>query len=60
MNLKDENRSSQEMSLEDLVQMNGEAMAVMDEVPYQPMVYAVPMYSLNHTSLNIAFTRDGL
>ena len=42
MNLKDENRSSQEMSLEDLVQMNGEAMAVMDEVPYQPMVYAVP------------------
>lgn len=42
MNLKDENRSSQEMSLEDLVKMNGEAMAELDEVPYQPMVYAVP------------------
>ena len=42
MNSRDENRSSQEMSLEDLVQMNGDAMAVLDEVPYQPVVYAVP------------------
>lgn len=42
MNLRDENRSSQEMSLEDLVQMNGDAMAVLDEVPYQPIIYAVP------------------
>ena len=42
MNSRDENRSSQEMSLEDLVQMNGDAMAVLDEIPYQPMVYAVP------------------
>lgn len=42
MNLRNENRSSQEMSLEDLVRMNGDAMAVLDEVPYQPMVYAVP------------------
>ena len=42
MNLKDESRSSNPMSLEDLVQMNGEAMAVLDEVPYQPVVYAVP------------------
>lgn len=42
MNLKDENSSSSEMSLEDLVRMNGDAMAVMDEVPYQPIIYAVP------------------
>lgn len=42
MNLKDENRSSNPMSLEDLVRMNGDAMVVMDEVPYQPIIYAVP------------------
>ena len=42
MNSRNENRSSQEMSLEDLVQMNGDAMAVLNEVPYQPILYAVP------------------
>ena len=42
MNLKDENRSSNPMSLEDLVRINGEAMTALDEVPYQPIVYAVP------------------
>ena len=42
MNSRNENRSSQEMSLEDLVQMNGDAMAVLDEVPYRPILYAVP------------------
>lgn len=42
MNLKDESRSSSGMSLEDLVKMNGDAMAVLDEVPYQPIIYAVP------------------
>ena len=42
MNLKDESRSSTEISIEDLVRMNGDAMAVLDEVPYQPIVYAVP------------------
>ena len=42
MNLKDESRSSSGMSLEDLVRMNGEAMTYLDEVPYQPIVYAVP------------------
>jgi len=42
MNSRNENRSSNEMSLEDLVQMNGDAMAVLDEVPYQPILYAVP------------------
>ena len=42
MNSKDENKSSSGMSLEDLVKMNGDAMAVLDEVPYQPIIYAVP------------------
>ena len=42
MNLKDESRSSNPMSLEDLVRMNGDSMAVLDEVPYQPILYAVP------------------
>ena len=42
MNLRNENKSSTEMSIEDLVQMNGDAMAVLDEVSYQPVVYAVP------------------
>ena len=42
MNLKDESRSSSGMSLEDLVRMNGEAMTYLDEVPYQPIIYAVP------------------
>ncbi len=42
MSLNKETRSSGGMSLEDLVKMNGEAMAVVDEVPYQPIVYAVP------------------
>ena len=42
MNSKNESKSSTEMSIEDLVKMNGEAMAVLDEVPYQPILYAVP------------------
>lgn len=42
MNLNNESGSSKEFSLEELVKMNGDAMAVMDEVPYQPIVYAVP------------------
>ena len=42
MNLRNENKSSTEMSIEDLVQMNGDSMAVLGEVPYQPILYAVP------------------
>ena len=42
MNLNNESGSSREFSIEELVKMNGDAMAVMDEVPYQPIVYAVP------------------
>lgn len=43
MNLNNESSSLKEFSLEELVKMNGDAMAVMDEVPYQPIVYAVPV-----------------
>ena len=42
MNSRNENKSSTEMSIEDLVRMNGDAMTVLDEVPYQPILYAVP------------------
>ena len=42
MNSRNESKSSTEMSIEDLVRMNGEAMTVLDEVPYQPSLYAVP------------------
>ena len=42
MNSRNENKSSTEMSIEDLVRMNGDAMAVLDEGPYQPIIYAVP------------------
>lgn len=42
MNSRNENKSSTEMSIEDLVRMNGDTMAVLDEVPYQPIIYAVP------------------
>ena len=41
MNSRNESKSSTEMSIEDLVRMNGEAMTVLDEVPYQPILYAV-------------------
>ena len=40
MNSRYENNSS--MSLEDLVNMNAEATVPLNEVPYQPIVYAVP------------------
>ena len=36
------NESGSSMSFEELVNLNAEAMAVLDEVPYQPVVYAVP------------------
>ena len=42
MNSKNESKSSTEMSIEDLVKMNGDAMAVLDEVQYRPILYAVP------------------
>ena len=42
MSLNNENKSSLDTFMEDLVRMNGEAMAALEEVPYQPIVYAVP------------------
>lgn len=42
MSLKNESKSSLDSFMEDLVRMNGEAMAALEEVPYQPIVYAVP------------------
>lgn len=42
MNSKYENDTSKPMSLENLVKLNGAATAVLDEVPYQPIIYAVP------------------
>ena len=42
MNLNNESKSSLDTFMEDLVRMNGEAMTYLDEVPYQPIVYAVP------------------
>ena len=42
MNLNSESKSSLDSYMEDLVRMNGEAMAALEEVSYQPIVYAVP------------------
>lgn len=42
MSLNNESKSSLDSFMEDLVRMNGEAMAALGEVPYQPIVYAVP------------------
>jgi hypothetical protein len=42
MSLNNESKSSLDTFMEDLVRMNGEAMAALDEVPYQPIIYAVP------------------
>ena len=42
MSLNNESKSSLDLFMEDLVRMNGEAMTALEEVPYQPIVYAVP------------------
>ena len=42
MSLNNESKSSLDTFMQDLVRMNGEAMEILDEVPYQPIVYAVP------------------
>ena len=42
MSLNNESKSSLDTFMEDLVRMNGEAIAALGEVPYQPIVYAVP------------------
>ena len=42
MSLNNESKSSQDSFLEELLRINGEAMTALEEVPYQPVVYAVP------------------
>ena len=42
MSLNNESKSSQDSFLEELLRINGEAMTALEEVPYQPIVYAVP------------------
>ena len=42
MNYEHDNASSQELSLDELVKLNGQAMEEMDRIPYQPILYALP------------------
>ena len=42
MNYTPDNVSSQELSLDQLVNLNGQAMEEMDRIPYQPILYALP------------------
>lgn len=42
MNSNYENNSMNATSLEALIQANGQAMEVREQVPYQPVVYAIP------------------
>ena len=36
------NASSQELSMDELVKLNGQALEEMDRIPYQPILYALP------------------
>ena len=42
MNYEHDNVSSQELSLDQLVNLNGQAMEEIDRIPYQPILYALP------------------
>ena len=42
MNYTPDNVSSQGMSIDELVKLNGQAMEEMERVPYQPILYALP------------------
>lgn len=42
MNYTPDNVSSQEMSIDELVKLNGQAMEEMDRTPYRPILYALP------------------
>ena len=42
MNYEHDNVSSQELSMDELVKLNGQAMEEMDRIPYQPILYALP------------------
>lgn len=42
MNYEHDNVSSQGMSIDELVKLNGQAMEEMDRTPYRPILYALP------------------
>ena len=42
MNYTPDNVSSQELSMDELVNLNGQALEEMERIPYQPILYAVP------------------
>ena len=42
MNYEQDNISSREMSIDELVRLNGQAMEEMSRTPYQPILYALP------------------
>ena len=42
MNYTPDNVSSQELSMDELVKLNGQGMEEMERIPYQPILYALP------------------
>ena len=42
MNYEHDNVSSQGMSIDELVKLNGQAVEEMERIPYQPILYALP------------------
>ena len=42
MSYTPDNVSSQELSMDELVKLNGQALEEMDRIPYQPILYALP------------------
>ena len=42
MNYTPDNVSSQELSMDDLVKLNGQVLEEMERIPYQPILYALP------------------
>ena len=42
MNYTPDNVSSQELSMDELVKLNGQALEEMERIPYQPILYALP------------------
>ena len=42
MNYTPDNASSQELSMDELVKLNGQALEEMERIPYQPILYALP------------------
>ena len=42
MSYTPDNASSQELSMDELVKLNGQALEEMERIPYQPILYALP------------------